>query len=441
MGKSWTAIGTTFAGAHAVLGSLLLACTPGVSSSSLFTADGGPPGSEGAESPSNTSAPQAIAAANPALNEKIFTSKDEEVVMVDANAGTHALVFAFDRYVNVRSLDVIDDVLFAGTQDNSVNAIDVNARKLLWDVPLGRYETSTLAHPKVVTRDGLAYAVGIPGVLTAIDLASGKPRWLYPLSPSGETDGYYSLVGKPTVTGDRVFIGTREPNGNTLHAIDAKSGKRIWKRDLDDGVSGVLKLAGDVLLVPAGDLLAVDAKTGKTRWSVAMEPLSRGASTPTVSGNAVLVQGAVDVSEGRLFSIDLATGAVNWAIAAGNDYAGVYAPLVVEKVVFGVFERGNAMSGYGNGKPFMADIATGAILWEGTAASVETSPVYANGRLFFHGQNLGGKGGIDNHVGLLSLDAANGKLVWLDNYFRYSNATTPIVIAKNGVFRSSDDAR
>jgi hypothetical protein len=63
----------------------------------------------------------------------------------------------------------------------------------------------------------------------------------------------------------------------------------------------------------------------------------------------------------------------------------------------------------------------------------------ATGRLFFHGQRFKGEGSIDNNVGLMSLDVANGQLIWLNNYFRYAYSLAPIVLADNGVFRSSQD--
>ncbi|HEY5934843.1 MAG TPA: PQQ-binding-like beta-propeller repeat protein, partial [Kofleriaceae bacterium] len=186
--------------------------------------------------------------------------------------------------------------------------------------------------------------------------------------------------------------------------------------------------------VPAGDLYALDPVTAEVRWSVPMEPLSRGAGTPTIAGDAILVQGADDVSEGRLYCIDLATGTKRWAIDAGNDYAGIYSPAVVNGVVIAVSERGSGESLVGNGLPFVAEIATGAILWSNPDVSVETSPVFANGRLYFHGQNFRGSGGIDDNVGLLTLDATTGSFLAIDNYFRYSAAVTPLVIADNGVF-------
>ena len=377
----------------------------------------------------------AVAAATPSLNRLLLTSKDEEVVAIDPTAHTHQTIFAFDHLVNVTSLDVLGNVAYVGAGDNSINAIERASKKLLWELPIPRYENSALSQPLVVVQDGVGYAIGYGGVLTAIGLSTGKGLWAYPLSPSGDTD-YYANAQRPTVTKDRVFVGTsisRSPN--FLHGIERSTGKRVFVHELDSPLSGSVQLAGDTLLVPAHDLIALDATTGNAKWKLAMNPDSRGVSTPVVSGDAVYVQGNVGIAEGRLFRISLATGNVVWAVKAGNDYAGVYTPTVVGNVVFGVRERGSAEVTTGNGVPMAVSADTGAILWQNERLSAETSPVYANGRLYFFGQDFDAKGGFYQSVGLMSLDAVTGSLEWLDSYFGSGSSVTPTVIADNGVFR------
>jgi outer membrane protein assembly factor BamB len=377
------------------------------------------------------------------LNRFLLTSKDGMIVKVDANTGTHQEIFKFADFDDVESIDLVDGVIYAGAGDNSINAIDLESKKLLWDVPLLKYESSSLADPDVVVKDGVAYAAGISGVLTAVDIHTAKVLWTYPLNPSGATDEYYSQAGKPTVTDDAIIIGSSRSSlenveRNYLHAIEKKTGKRIWRKELPEGfgVSGSIKVAGNVLLVPARSLFALDFNTGQVLWEFKMEKLSRGAGSPSIMGDKVLVQGASAVAEGKLYCLYLNSGQKIWEIEAGNDYAGIYSPLVVEGFVFGVYEKGSSEQGFGNGRPFLAEVNSGKIIWKNEDISVKSSPVLANGRLFFHGTNYAIKGSIDNQVGLLCLEAASGKFVWLNNYFRYSSTTTPIVVAENGIFRS-----
>lgn len=377
---------------------------------------------------------------DPSQNQLLLTSKDSDLYAVDPATGKAGGFFHFDDYVKPTSLDVASDTLYVGSNDNSVNAISGKTKGLLWDFPFGKYDGSSLGAPIVTTDGGIGYAAGLTGVLTAFDLTKGTKRWEYVVNPSGETDGIYPHVGRALVTTDRVFAGTTDSLfDNTLHAVEKATGKRAWKKDLPHPMSGAMKMAGGTLLVPAGDLFALDAKTGTVLWQLPQERLSRGASTPSVAGDAVLVEGAqgVGTPAGRLYCLDLATGAVRWQLEAGNDYAGVWEPLVVGSLVFGVYERGSSETPAGNGRPFLADIATGAVVWANDRVSVESDPVFANGRLFFHGQDFDRKGGIDDAVGLMSLDAKTGQLLWLQTTFRYAHALTPVVVATTGVFRAA----
>lgn len=379
---------------------------------------------------------------DPSLNRFLLTSIDETIVRIDADGSGHTELFAFNDYDDVTSLSWAGGTIYAGGGDNSVNAIDGTTGAFLWDLPMGRYESTTLAEPVLVVRGELGYAIGLPGVLTAFRLADRHILWEHPLDPSGATDGYYTAWGGPLVTEDTIYIGTGSSlDTNYVHAIDRATGAQRWRLTLDhpdddvpQAVSGGLRLVDDLLLVPAGDLLALEPATGTLRWSFATEPLSRGVGTPVVVGDRIYVQDAHDVADGRLDCLALATGELVWSVEAGNDFAGGYTPSVVNGRVYGVYERGGSEWSFGNGRPFAVDATTGALLWQADRISVESSPVFANGRLFFHGQDFDGTGDIDQNVGTFALDASDGALVWLDNVTRYASTVTPLVIADDGVF-------
>jgi hypothetical protein len=60
----------------------------------------------------------------------------------------------------------------------------------------------------------------------------------------------------------------------------------------------------------------------------------------------------------------------------------------------------------------------------------------ANGRLFVLGQDLKGKIGGKNE-GLMSVDASNGRLVWLNPTFESTGVVKPTIVANNGGFGQS----
>lgn len=389
----------------------------------------------------DTISPQQAVTGDNTLNRTLLTSRDEEILRVDPNTGKHQRVGIFEDRVNVRSMDYANGVVYAGAMDNSVNAVDLQAGKLLWGLPLPQYQLTVSSEPTVVVKDGTVYVAGLTGVLFAIDVATQKPKWAYPLNPSGAFDRPFTAFGSPSVLGDRVIIGTNSGiiSQNHLHVIDKATGRRVWRKPIN-GVSGSIKQVGGTLLVPAQSLFALDAATGDVRWEFKTSPTLHGVGTPSVAGNKVLVQGASTAGDGRLFCLDLVSGQQLWEVDAGNNRAGRHAPLVVGDAVFGVYETGSEAAFLVSGRAFLADVNTGGLIWKNDDLSIRSALVYANGRLFCYGQNLKGTGSTSDNVGLMSLKASDGSLVWLNSYFASGGGTSPIIIADNGTFRSSNYA-
>jgi outer membrane protein assembly factor BamB len=376
------------------------------------------------------------------LNRLVLANKGGQILKIDVSTGSHEAFFTFEDVI-VSSMTVVNDVLYAGATDNSMNAIDLQNGQLLWDVPLTEYENTVLADPDVIVKDGVAYAVGQTGVLVAADAANGKILWQYFLNPSGRMDALYTMVGTPTVTADKVIIGTYfDDRANYAHIIQKNTGKSLWVKALpeDEYGSGTLRVSGNTLLISNRVLLALDINTGSTIWEFKPGEKDYNTGIPVVSGDKVLLQGASGLAAGKLFCLNLSNGQKIWEIDAGISRAEGFTPTVVGDVVIGVEEQGSAFGGFYSlkGNPFVADIATGKIIWKNADIFVATSPVYANGRLFFHGHNPKLEGTAENRSGLMCLDAANGEFLWLNNYFAYSDVIPPIVIGDNGVFRTGN---
>jgi len=108
---------------------------------------------------------------------------------------------------------------------------------VLWERPLG------LGHSSIVVADGRLFTLYRPGreisrtgpwqaeeIVVAMDAKTGKTLWehRYPSEPFDFTQGA-GPHSTPLVIGDRVFAtGTNKQ----VHALDARTGKVIWARDL-----------------------------------------------------------------------------------------------------------------------------------------------------------------------------------------------------------------
>jgi polyvinyl alcohol dehydrogenase (cytochrome) len=153
-------------------------------------------------------------------------------------------------------------------------------------------------------------------------------------------------------------------------------------------VSATPAVDGSQVYVPdwAGNLYAVDRKTGKQVWSLKISdvtgvPFDKARATPAVSGDKVIVgtQGSILVPGGapggKVFAVDKNTGAVRWVTTVDDHPAAIVTQSVTVhggRVFVGVASMEEALAGFVPGYPCCSfrgsmlalDVATGAILWK-----------------------------------------------------------------------------
>jgi outer membrane protein assembly factor BamB len=178
----------------------------------------------------------------------------------------------------------------------------------------------------------------------AFDVRTGRTLWRAALGDTyrghdGSRDG---PIATPAVGGGRVFMAG--PHG-VLVALDASSGRELWRRDLlsDLPVKAPLYgfgaspiLAGDRVVLQVGGaeksgLAAFDAASGALAWSALVSETkgdSAGytmAAPATIDGENQLVVTAHD----RVFAVRASDGAIVWSHALGEAEEPTRAPLVL----------------------------------------------------------------------------------------------------------------
>lgn len=111
--------------------------------------------------------------------------------------------------------------------------------------------------PPCITADrSLVVVAAASGVLHALDLASGQPRW------ARRDLGQLGLgCGRDAA---RVFVGAE---GRVL-GLDAASGRTQWSSDVGGMVGGPITVTGTLAIVPVrpNNYVALDAVNGEVRW-------------------------------------------------------------------------------------------------------------------------------------------------------------------------------
>ena len=133
----------------------------------------------------------------------------------------------------------------------------------------------------------------------------------------------------PLVVGDRVYAFSREGEDEVLRALDAGTGRQLWRasypaaftmnpatRQHGPGPKSTPTYADGRLftLGMTGAVLAFDARDGRVLWQApvpVVQPQYHTAMSPVVDGNAVIVHvGGQD--QGALTAFDVATGKARW---------------------------------------------------------------------------------------------------------------------------------
>ena len=199
------------------------------------------------------------------------------------------------------------------------------ALEVAWRVPLGSaYSGIAVAGNKVIT----GYAEGGSDWLGALDAATGKTVWKARLGEmykghDGSDDGPLS---SPVVQGERVFF--LDAFG-MLRAFAVKDGEVLWQKDLTEeygaeapfyGFTTTAVSEGDTLVLATSgsegrSMVGLDAATGETRWTYG--DLAVEYQSPYAMELAGRRQVVVP-SNKHLTGLDAGTGEVLWQLALGE---------------------------------------------------------------------------------------------------------------------------
>ncbi len=129
---------------------------------------------------------------------------------------------------------VVDGVMYLTQRPNDVMAVDARTGRLFW---LYRHTPSPDAkvccganNRGVAILGDMLYMGTLDGHLIAIDSRSGRPLWNIEV---GDVKLAYSLTMAPLIVKDKVIVGVGGGEFGIrgfIAAFDAKTGKEVWKR-------------------------------------------------------------------------------------------------------------------------------------------------------------------------------------------------------------------
>jgi outer membrane protein assembly factor BamB len=308
-------------------------------------------------------------------------------------------------------------LVFIGSDDGRLYAVEAATGEERWHV-----ETEGPVRSSAAVVGASAYFLSYDGVFRAVDAASGEVRWTFETPgerkfqapglhgsrpPTQITPDFWDFyLSSPAATGRRVYFGSGDGH---LYALDAETGKLIWKFETGDVVHSSPALVDGTLYFGSWDsyLYALDAEAGKERWRFRTGEDHERYNQVGIQSSPAVVNGVVyfGCRDAHLYAVDARTGAPIWNLdikptwinASPAVHAGVvYAPTSIPPAFYGLDAKtgetvlkleppvltfsspavadGMAYFGSLDGKLRAVDLETGQFAWEfQTEASKEDS--------------------------------------------------------------------
>jgi outer membrane protein assembly factor BamB len=232
--------------------------------------------------------------------------------MVAMDAETGQVLWRFKAGVIETPPLLVDGILYFGSWDRKVYALDIQTQKPIWT-----YETSGQVKDGPAFADGTIFIGSYDGKVYALHSRTGKLRWK--AAAQSRLGGHGNWYATPAVAYGRVFIGNTD---GKMYAFGAKSGKLLWVKSTGGYIYSSAAVWEKTVYAGSydGRFYAFDAATGDVRWSFpAGGPIS---GAPTVMAGAVYFSTFKD----RTFALDAKSGKRLWKF---ND--GQYSPLVADE--------------------------------------------------------------------------------------------------------------
>ena len=251
---------------------------------------------------------------------------------------------------------VVSDVVYIQDMQANVYALALRTGKLLWEYRVNSPELGGPGPDGVAVANGRVYG-DTPHTAFALSAATGKPVWV---DRSLLTGGQGALDIQPQAAGGRVYLASslgNGPGGGILLALDAATGRTIWKfstmigsetavradrvgaggawepplvgtdGSVTFGIGNPYESAATAIAHPepllySDSAVNLDATTGTLRWYYQAVPndfqdhdLQTSPIATNINGTSVLIDAG---KMGYVYAINAQTGALVWKTPVGE---------------------------------------------------------------------------------------------------------------------------
>src|SRR5262245_17965813 len=278
---------------------------------------------------------------------------------------------------------------FSRQEENEVlRAIDADSGKILWET---KYPASFKMNPATSRHgpgpkstptfaNGRLFTLGISGIVTAFDAATGRQLWQ---KPAGAVEPLYHTSQSALVDRGLVILHVGGHKDGALTAYDPATGAVKWTWT-GDGPSYGSPIAADidgthqVITFSQEFLVGVDAATGQLLWRTpftarsttnSITPLVYGGRTIIVSGQGKPLTAYTVAKKDGQWTAEMAWENPQLSMSFSN-------AVLVGDAVF-------SMSAMNSGQFFWADAKTGKTLWTSNPRQAANAAIVRSSNLLF----------------------------------------------------------
>lgn len=276
---------------------------------------------------------------------------------------------------------VVDGVVYVGSEDKHLHAIDAKTGKEKW-----KLATETLIDASPVYADGVVYIGTDGGVFYAVDSKTGKPKWQF--KTGGRISGEAAVTQLVNGAGAHnvVIFGSHD---GILYCLEKTTGQKVWEYETGDYINCGIVIDGSTIVLGGCDTMMhlIDLKTGK--GTAQIELGGEVAGTPALNQDHAYI----GHMQGEVLAVDLKEKKVAWRFR-DKDFPFIGSPAL----------SGDTLLIGSRGRRFYAiDRKTGEKRWDiRTRGAVEGAPVIAKNRAIFG--SAGGR--------LSIIELKDGETVW-----------------------------
>lgn len=266
------------------------------------------------------------------------------------NASTNATIWtiAGQNQSAFTSPAVAQGVVYAGSTDHNVYALDAKTGTVIWS-----YATGDIVYSTPTVANGIVYIGSNDNKVYALNASTGVLIWKY---ATGNRVLYFPAVGNGIV-----YVSS---NDSKVYALDANTGALIWSYPTGSFFFSV-SVANGKVYVGSDQVYALDAKTGALIWSY---PAS-GTFSPAVARGVVYGTSR----DGNVYALNAGTGALVWKYQFNDSTDNSTSAAVANGVVYASTDH----------NLYALDASTGALLWDDTLLDDSSGwPVVANGVVY-----------------------------------------------------------